>query len=37
VQGRNTLGYLRIRTFYTPERKYAYNSSYVAESSWTWS
>jgi hypothetical protein len=24
VQGKNTLGYLRTRTFYTPERKYAY-------------
>ena len=24
MQGRNTLGYLRTRTFYTPERKYAY-------------
>jgi hypothetical protein len=24
VQGRNTLGYLRTRTFYIPERKYAY-------------
>ena len=23
VQGRNTLGYLRNRTFYIPERKYA--------------
>jgi hypothetical protein len=24
VQGKNTLGYLRTRTFYIPERKYAY-------------
>jgi hypothetical protein len=24
VQGKNTLGYLRTRTFYTPERKYTY-------------
>jgi hypothetical protein len=24
LQGKNTLGYLRIRTFYTRERKYAY-------------
>jgi hypothetical protein len=24
MQGRNTLGYLHTRTFYTPERKYAY-------------
>jgi hypothetical protein len=23
VQGKNILGYLRTRTFYTPERKYA--------------
>jgi len=24
MQGRNTLGHLCTRTFYTPERKYAY-------------
>jgi hypothetical protein len=27
LQGRNTLGYLRSRTFYTSERKYAYSIS----------
>ena len=27
VQGRNTLGYLRSRTFYTSERTYAYSIS----------
>jgi len=28
VQGRNILGYLRTRTFYTPERKYVYTHVY---------
>ena len=31
VQGRNTLGYLRTRTFYTPERKYAYKYASITK------
>jgi hypothetical protein len=31
VQGRNTLGYLRIRTFYTPERKYTYKYTSITK------
>jgi hypothetical protein len=31
VQGRNTLGYLRTRTFYTPERKYAYKYTSITK------
>jgi hypothetical protein len=34
VQGRNTLGYLRTRTFYTPERKYAYKYSQICRTFW---
>ena len=31
VQGKNTLGYLRTRTFYTPERKYAYKYASITK------
>ena len=31
VQDRNTLGYLRTRTFYTPERKYAYKYTSITK------
>jgi hypothetical protein len=31
VQGKNTLGYLRTRTFYTPERKYAYRYASITK------
>ena len=31
VQGRNTLGYLRNRTFYIPERKYAYKYASITK------
>jgi hypothetical protein len=31
VQGRNTLGYLRTRTFYIPERKYAYKYASITK------
>ena len=31
VQGQNTLGYLRTRTFYTPERKYAYKYASITK------
>jgi hypothetical protein len=31
VQGRNTLGYLRNQTFYTPERKYAYTYASITK------
>jgi hypothetical protein len=33
VQGRNILGYLRTRTFYTPERKYAYKYASITKCS----
>ena len=31
VQGKNTLGYLRNRTFYIPERKYAYKYASITK------
>ena len=31
VQGKNILGYLRTRTFYTPERKYAYKYASITK------
>jgi hypothetical protein len=31
VQGRNTLGYLRTRIFYIPERKYAYKYASITK------
>ena len=31
VQGRNTLGYLRTRTFYIPQRKYAYKYASITK------
>ena len=31
VQGRNTLGNLRTRTFYTQERKYAYKYASITK------
>jgi hypothetical protein len=31
VQGKNTLGYLHTRTFYTPERKYAYKYASITK------
>jgi hypothetical protein len=31
VHGKNTLGYLRTRTFYTPERKYAYKYASITK------
>ena len=31
VQGKNTLGYLRTRTFYTPERKYTYKYASITK------
>ena len=31
VQGRNSLGYLRTRTFYIPERKYAYKYASITK------
>jgi hypothetical protein len=31
VQGRNTLGYLCTRTFYIPERKYAYKYASITK------
>jgi hypothetical protein len=31
VQGKNKLGYLRTRTFYTPERKYAYKYASITK------
>ena len=31
VQGRNTLGYLRNRTFNIPERKYAYKYASITK------
>ena len=31
VQGKHTLGYLRTRTFYKPERKYAYKYASITK------
>jgi hypothetical protein len=31
LQGRNTQGYLRKRTFYIPERKYAYKYASITK------
>jgi hypothetical protein len=31
LEGKNTLGYLRTRTFYTPERKYAYKYASITK------